>query len=116
MTAAIATTTIVGASSALMPGTGIEPVPHSIFRDSASPSTPEVDVASPSQPAGAEVSCDTFYVSQDMDSETLQQIYFERRCARLTGLLREKDVDIANLKAQLSLKEAEADEAIRLYN
>ncbi|GKB47213.1 hypothetical protein Tco_0897966, partial [Tanacetum coccineum] len=33
------------------------------------------DVASPSQPAGTELSTNTFYVSQEMDSETLQHIY-----------------------------------------
>nr|GEW74036.1 transposase (putative), gypsy type [Tanacetum cinerariifolium] len=91
-------------------------------------------IAGPSQPAGVETSLDTFFVSQDLDSETLQQIYacfssevrlrsehnyterkkFERRCARLTGLLREKDDDVANLKAHLSLKEAKAAKAIRL--
>ncbi|GKD33639.1 hypothetical protein Tco_1249148 [Tanacetum coccineum] len=132
MTAAIATTVIASVISA---------------------SVSRVDVAGPSQPAGAETSTDTFLVSQDLDFETLQQIYvpkwnvindsalddpevcrsmvdqlapprskhnytvrkkFERRCARLIGLLREKDVEVANLKAHLSLKEAEAAEAIRL--
>ncbi|GJR11874.1 hypothetical protein Tco_0794526 [Tanacetum coccineum] len=38
----------------------------------------------------------------------------ERKCARQVDMLKEKDVEIANLKAQLSLKEAEATEAIRL--
>ncbi|GKG16540.1 hypothetical protein Tco_0361497, partial [Tanacetum coccineum] len=33
------------------------------------------DIAGPSQPADTELSADTFYVSQDMDSETLRQIY-----------------------------------------
>ncbi|GKG43232.1 hypothetical protein Tco_0479916, partial [Tanacetum coccineum] len=74
MTMAIATTAIVVAFSAPMSGTGTESVPHSIFRDFASPSTHEVDISGPSQPASAEVSSNTFYVSQDMDSETLQQI------------------------------------------
>ncbi|GKB76315.1 hypothetical protein Tco_0943210, partial [Tanacetum coccineum] len=158
MTAAIATTVIVGVISPPVFGAGAEPVPHSIFRDSASPSTAEAGVAGPSQPACAETSIDTFFISQDLDFQTLQQIYvpkwnvindsalddpefnvevtrqacfsvevrlrsehnyterkkFERRCARLTGLLREKDVEVANLKAQLSLKKAEAPEAIRL--
>nr|GEY91474.1 hypothetical protein [Tanacetum cinerariifolium] len=39
---------------------------------------------------------------------------FERKCNRQADLLKEKDVEIANFKAQLSLKEAEAIEAIRL--
>ncbi|GJY15318.1 hypothetical protein Tco_0385740 [Tanacetum coccineum] len=102
-----------------------------------------VDVAGPSQPADAKVSTDTFYISQKMDSETLQQTYvpkwnvindsalndheacfsaevmlrsehnyierkkFETKCQRQINLLKEKDTEIANLKAQLSLKEAE---------
>ncbi|GJY49939.1 hypothetical protein Tco_0439895 [Tanacetum coccineum] len=39
---------------------------------------------------------------------------FERRCVRQTDLLKDRDIKIASLKAQLSLKEAEAAEAIRL--
>nr|GEZ97836.1 hypothetical protein [Tanacetum cinerariifolium] len=62
------------------------------------------NLAGPSNPAGMKPSADTFYVSQEMDSETLQQIYVSK----------EKDVEIASLKGQLSLNEAEAAEAIRL--
>ncbi|GJW08768.1 hypothetical protein Tco_1571191 [Tanacetum coccineum] len=124
----------------------------------SSPSTAEANVVGPSQPVGAEVSSDTFYVSQEMDSETLQQTYvpkckvindsalddpkfnvevahqacfstevrlryehnyrerkkFKRKCKRQVDLLKEKDTEIANLKAQLSLKEAKDEEAIRL--
>ncbi|GKD53447.1 hypothetical protein Tco_1286834 [Tanacetum coccineum] len=71
MTASIATTAIAGATSALVHESGIEPVQRNIFRDSASPSTVEADVVGLSQPAVAEVSTDTFYISQEMDSETL---------------------------------------------
>ncbi|GJV88347.1 hypothetical protein Tco_1532285 [Tanacetum coccineum] len=39
---------------------------------------------------------------------------FERKYARQTDLLKEKDAEIANLKSQLSLKEAKAAEAICL--
>ncbi|GJT60213.1 hypothetical protein Tco_1003746 [Tanacetum coccineum] len=38
----------------------------------------------------------------------------EEECAQQTNLLKEKDAEIANLKFQFSLKEAEAAEAIRL--
>ncbi|GKF07914.1 hypothetical protein Tco_0042138, partial [Tanacetum coccineum] len=38
----------------------------------------------------------------------------EGRCARQADLVKEEDVEIANLKAPLSLKEAEAAETIRL--
>nr|GEX42408.1 transposase (putative), gypsy type [Tanacetum cinerariifolium] len=41
---------------------------------------------------------------------------FKRKCDRQTDLLKEKDIEIANLKAQLSLKEAEGTEAIHLRN
>nr|GEY52777.1 hypothetical protein [Tanacetum cinerariifolium] len=40
---------------------------------------------------------------------------FERRCVRLTVLLKDRDAKVASLKAQLSLKEAEAAEAIQLH-
>ncbi|GJR83065.1 hypothetical protein Tco_0153850 [Tanacetum coccineum] len=39
---------------------------------------------------------------------------FERKCVRQADLLKEKDDEIADLKAQLSLKEAEVAEAIHL--
>nr|GEX25448.1 hypothetical protein [Tanacetum cinerariifolium] len=39
---------------------------------------------------------------------------FERKCDRQADLLKEKDTEVASLKAQLSLKEAEAAEAICL--
>ncbi|GJX32788.1 hypothetical protein Tco_0242643 [Tanacetum coccineum] len=39
----------------------------------------------------------------------------EGKCSRQTGLLKEKDTEIASLKAQLSLKEAKVAKAIRLH-
>ncbi|GKB63486.1 gypsy type transposase, partial [Tanacetum coccineum] len=74
MTAAIATTIVDGATFAPVLAVGTEPVPRSNFKDSASPSAADADAAGPSQPPGAEPSADTFYISQDMDPETLQQI------------------------------------------
>ncbi|GJX36835.1 hypothetical protein Tco_0248392 [Tanacetum coccineum] len=147
LTAAVATTAIAGATSALVHESGIGPVHRSIFRDPASPNAAEADVAGPSQPAGAEVFVDTFYISQEMDSKALRQTYvpkwnmindsahddpevcqsmvdqlaplrerkkFERKCNRQADLLKEKDVEIANLKDQLSLKKVEAAKVIRL--
>ncbi|GKE35019.1 hypothetical protein Tco_1454341 [Tanacetum coccineum] len=189
LTAAIATTAIAGATSALAYESRTRPVQRSIFREFASPSAAEADVAGPSQPVDVEVSTDTFFISQEMDSKTLQQTYvpkwnvinnsalddpevcqsmvnqldppgffsqprdmdyeqlfaefnvgvarqacfsaeirlrsehnymerkkFEKKCNRQTDLLKEKDVEIANLKAQLSLKAAKATEAIRLHS
>nr|GEU55372.1 integrase, catalytic region, zinc finger, CCHC-type, peptidase aspartic, catalytic [Tanacetum cinerariifolium] len=84
MTTAIATTAIVGATSALVHESGTGPVQRSIFRDSVSPSTAEADVDGPSQPVGVVVSTDTFYISQKMDSETLQHTLLgTRKCRSL---------------------------------
>nr|GEX50838.1 hypothetical protein [Tanacetum cinerariifolium] len=87
-------------------------------RDSSSPSTAEVDVAGPSQPAGIETSTDTFLASQDFDSALddpeaffgaevrlrfkhnyTERKKFEKGCARLIGLLWEKDVEITIVEA-----------------
>nr|GFA07212.1 hypothetical protein [Tanacetum cinerariifolium] len=166
LTAAIATTITAGATFASAPGS---------------------DVVGPSQPVGTKLSAESFYISQDMDHETLRQVYipkwnvindfildapnvcrgmidhfalpgffsqlwgidyeqlftefnvgtarqvcfnaeirmrlehelrgrqsFEGKCAMQANWLKEMDVKIASLKAQLSLKEAEATEAIHL--
>ncbi|GJX15893.1 hypothetical protein Tco_0216725 [Tanacetum coccineum] len=75
MTTAIATTDVAAASSVLVPRMGYKPVHASIFVDSTSAGTVGLDIAGPSQPTSTEFSTDTFYVSQDMDSKTLHQIY-----------------------------------------
>nr|GEU45269.1 hypothetical protein [Tanacetum cinerariifolium] len=118
------------------------PVNPSIFRDSASSTTAEADVAGPSQPVGTDHSAGRFYISQDMDAETLRQVYIskwnamdyeqllaeysvgvtrqacfsakvrmrlehelrgrqklEERCAQQVDRLKEKDTEIATLKA-----------------
>ncbi|GJW64572.1 hypothetical protein Tco_0116456 [Tanacetum coccineum] len=157
MIAAVVTTVVVDTSSVSVPRAGHEPVHHTLFADSASMGEAHPDVAGPSHPAGTELSTDSFYVSQDLDSETLHQAYdpkwnvtnnsalddpdvwrtarqtclnsevrlrlehelrggkkFEGKCAMQADLLKKRDAEIASLKAQLSLKEAEATEAIRL--
>ncbi|GJX85218.1 hypothetical protein Tco_0335992 [Tanacetum coccineum] len=170
MTAAVTTTNVVGASSAPVLGAGAEPifqVHPSIFADSASIGATWPDVAGPSNPACTELSANTFYVSQEIDTETFRQIYVPKQnvvnefvldypnvccsvidqlsppglfsqlrsmdydqlfaefnvgAARQTclsaevDLLKERNVEIANLKAQLFFKEAEATEAIHLRN
>ncbi|GKC04526.1 hypothetical protein Tco_0996136 [Tanacetum coccineum] len=70
-TTVVADTVVAGVTSALVLGVGTEPVHASIFTDFASVGTVGPDIAGPSQPAGTELSADTFYVSQDMDSKTL---------------------------------------------
>nr|GEV43085.1 hypothetical protein [Tanacetum cinerariifolium] len=75
MATATATTVVADTSSFLVPRAGEVPVHASIFADSTSAGTVGPDIVGPSQPAGTELSADTFYVSQDMDSEMLHQIY-----------------------------------------
>ncbi|GKG13985.1 hypothetical protein Tco_0350945, partial [Tanacetum coccineum] len=72
ITMAVATTVVADISSTLVPRAGTEPVPRSIFRDSASTGEAHQDVRGPSHPAGTELSTDSFFVSQDVDSETLR--------------------------------------------
>ncbi|GJW84672.1 hypothetical protein Tco_0157817 [Tanacetum coccineum] len=156
ITAPVATTAV--ASTSYVPEAGIGPTIQSLFVDSTSLSATGPNTTGPSDPHGTEISADTFYISKEMDFETLQQIYipkwnmindssyddpefnvgaacqtclsaevklrsehnlrerkkFERKCARQIDLLKEKDTEIASLKAQLSLKEAEAAKAIHL--
>nr|GEX85691.1 DNA-directed DNA polymerase [Tanacetum cinerariifolium] len=55
----------------------------------------------------------SFVATSDDDCECRGN-FFERKCARQADVLKEMDVKIANLKAQLSLKEAEVTEVIHL--
>nr|GEW58554.1 reverse transcriptase domain-containing protein [Tanacetum cinerariifolium] len=82
---------------------------------------------------GAELSTDLFFVSQDVDSETLHQTYIPKWNVTNEYALNDPDIccgvidhlapsalfsqlrKIASLKAQLSLREAEVAEAIRLH-
>ncbi|GKF29575.1 hypothetical protein Tco_0095917, partial [Tanacetum coccineum] len=68
----IITTVVADTSSTSVPRAGTEPVPRSIFRDSTSTGEAHKDVGGPSHPAGTEISTDSFFVSQDVDSETLR--------------------------------------------
>ncbi|GKB25093.1 hypothetical protein Tco_0864494 [Tanacetum coccineum] len=150
LTTTIATTVVAG-TSVLFPRGGDEPALASIFADSTSAGTVGPDVAGPSQPANTDPTTDSFYVSMDMDSETLHQTYvpkwdlltefnvgaarqtclgaevrmrlehvlkwkkrLEEKCGMQANLLKERDAEIVDLKARLSLREAEAAEAIRL--
>ncbi|GJS56930.1 hypothetical protein Tco_0651714 [Tanacetum coccineum] len=66
-------TTVVAGTSILFPRGGNEPARASIFGDFTSAGTVGPDVAGPSQPADTDPTTDSFYVSMDMDSETLHQ-------------------------------------------
>ncbi|GJZ61060.1 hypothetical protein Tco_0617197 [Tanacetum coccineum] len=63
----------------------------------------------------ARQSCLGFEVRLRLEHELRGRKKFEDRCAMQAGWLKERDAEIASLKAQLSLKEAEAAEAIRLH-
>ncbi|GJQ95573.1 hypothetical protein Tco_0006712 [Tanacetum coccineum] len=162
MTTAIATTVVAAASSIPVPRAGDEPVHASIFADSTFAGMVGPDIAGPSQPAGMELSTDTFYSALDdpdvcrnlvdklappvlfsqlhgMDYDQLfakfnvgvarhtclgvevrmrtehilrEKKKLEGRCSRQADLLKERDVEIVSLRAQLALKEAEAAEAM----
>ncbi|GJY26046.1 hypothetical protein Tco_0400772 [Tanacetum coccineum] len=136
----------------------VRQVRASAFADPASPPAAGADTAGLSQPANSELSSGSFFVAQDMDPRTLEQIYIpkwdvindsdledpeacrsfvdhlappgffsllrgmdyerlhnlEERCSLQEGKLKDKDVEIANLKAELALRGAEAAEAIHL--
>ncbi|GKB16390.1 hypothetical protein Tco_0850313 [Tanacetum coccineum] len=102
-------------------------------RDSASPSTAEANVVGPSQPAGEELrsmdyeqlfaefnvgaarqTCLGAEVRMRLEHEIRGRKRFEGKCAIQDGWLKERDAEIASLKAQLSLKEDKATDAIRL--
>ncbi|GKB96073.1 hypothetical protein Tco_0982210 [Tanacetum coccineum] len=121
ITATVATTAVACTSSAPITGAGTGLAIQSLFADSASPSAARPDTAGPSDPCDTEISADTFYISQEIAEVKLRSEHnlrerkkLERKCARQTDLLKDKVIEIASLKAQLSLKEGEAAEAIRL--
>nr|GEZ93154.1 hypothetical protein [Tanacetum cinerariifolium] len=125
LTAAVATTIVAGVTSTSFHELGTGQTQPSIFRDSASPSTAEANVASPSQPTGTEVSTDTFFVSQDLDSEMLYQVYVPRQNAINESALDDLDTCLgAEVRMRLEYEirgrkrfkgKSEAAEAIRLH-
>ncbi|GJX11078.1 gypsy type transposase [Tanacetum coccineum] len=158
-TVAVTTTVIADASAVPPPKVRVKSKNLEILRDSASAGEVNADAAGTSKLNEPGVSSDSFYASQDLDSETLHRIYVPKWnvtndsilddpyvCRDLTdrlappalfsqlramdydqlytefnvGAARQvclgggRDVEIAHLKSLLSLKEAEAVEAIRL--
>ncbi|GKA34189.1 hypothetical protein Tco_0720618 [Tanacetum coccineum] len=118
LTAAVATTIIADTTFALVPRVGIKPVPYIIFRDSVSIGEANQDVVGPSCPASTELSADSFFLFYEvrlrLEHELRGRKKFEGKCAMQTDWLNERDAEIASLKARLSLKEADAMEAICL--
>nr|GEW30485.1 protein suppressor of K(+) transport growth defect 1-like [Tanacetum cinerariifolium] len=141
MTAAVTTTAVVETSLVSVSKVTVKQVNPTLFGDSMS--TSGHDVAGPSSPVHPELSADSFYAIHYLNPKTLHRLYTEfnveearmtclgaevwmrpehtlrkkkimkEECAKKTNLLKEKDAEIASLKSQLSLKEAEAAEAIR---
>ncbi|GKA27112.1 hypothetical protein Tco_0713280 [Tanacetum coccineum] len=107
LTATVATTIIADTTFALVPKVGIELVPYIIFRDSVSTGEANQDVV-------ACQTCLSYEVRLWLEHELRGRKKFEGKCAMQTDWLNEKDAEIASLKARLSLKEAEATEAICL--
>ncbi|GJX92007.1 hypothetical protein Tco_0345333 [Tanacetum coccineum] len=92
LTEAIATTIIAGATSAPVHESGAGQVQPSIFRDFAFPSMAEEDIADPSQPIGTELLEGNFYVSQDIDPDTLRQVYIPKWNVINDSILDDPDV------------------------
>ncbi|GJT80120.1 hypothetical protein Tco_1054462 [Tanacetum coccineum] len=131
LTAAIATTVTAGVTSAPIHGSSAEQAQPSIFRDSTSPSM--VDHLAPpgffSQLWGmdyerllaefnVETTCQVCFSAKiriRLEYELRGRQRFEGKCAMQANWLKERDAEIASLKAQLSLKEAKAMKAIRLH-
>ncbi|GJY33932.1 hypothetical protein Tco_0418401 [Tanacetum coccineum] len=78
MTTVVATTVVTDTSSIPVPRAGHEPVHHTFFKDFVSTGEANPNIAGPSNPIGTKLSVDSFYVSQEMDSETLHQIYVSK--------------------------------------
>ncbi|GJW50305.1 hypothetical protein Tco_0091656 [Tanacetum coccineum] len=130
LTTAVATT-VVADTSALVPraghGSGAGQARPNIFIDSVSPTIAEADVAGPFQPAmdyeqllaefnvgASRQACFNAEIRMWLEHELRGRQKLEERCAMQVNMLKEMDAEIASLKAQLSLKEVEAAEAIRL--
>nr|GEU80632.1 hypothetical protein [Tanacetum cinerariifolium]GEV90777.1 hypothetical protein [Tanacetum cinerariifolium] len=113
-------TTTVTADSFIVPPPKVRVVSKNLEIVVASTSVGGVnaDVAGTSKLNEPVDSSDSFYASHDLDSDTLHCIYlyskFNVGAARQVYLGAESDVEIVHLKSLLSLKEAEAAEAIRL--
>nr|GEW17998.1 hypothetical protein [Tanacetum cinerariifolium] len=142
MTTVLSTTATAGASTVLVFGTGTRPLHRSVFSDFASPSAAGPDVTDSEtlqqiyvpkcnvindfalyEPKAcrsvvdhlAPPTCLSAEVRMRCEHNLRERKRFEDKCARHGDLLNKKDIEIADLKTQLSLKEAEAAEAIRLH-
>nr|GEX55204.1 hypothetical protein [Tanacetum cinerariifolium] len=121
MTVAIVTTVVAGTPSASVTRAGAEPVSQvhqCIFADFASigATCQMLQLFSEFNVGAVCQTCLSYEVRLRSEHNFRERKKFKRKYARHVDLLKERDVEIANLKAQLSLKEAEAIEAIHLRN
>nr|GEV82353.1 hypothetical protein [Tanacetum cinerariifolium] len=114
LTVAVTTVVVAGTTSALIHDSCTRQIKPSIFIDSASSSMAEADVAGPSQPGRPHQACFNAEIRMRLEHELRGRQKLKERCTLQVNRLKEKDTKIASLKAELSLKEAEATKAIRL--
>ncbi|GJS20294.1 hypothetical protein Tco_0448926 [Tanacetum coccineum] len=117
MIKAVVTSHAVNAPFVLETGTKVTTLVHaSIFYDSDSIETVKADDASPSYSAKQDLSMGSW----ELNAETLHQVFvperkrLESECEKQDDLLKARDEEVKNLKAQLLLKETKATEAARL--
>nr|GEX43712.1 hypothetical protein [Tanacetum cinerariifolium] len=125
ITVGVATTAVAGTS--FVPGAGTGLAIQRLFADSASPSVAGSDTSGPSDPHVTKIHADTFYISQEMDSENLQQIYVPNqvsvveaaKAARVNDLnsLKERNLALKGEKSTLEGQyEAVHDEKIKILS
>ncbi|GJR71355.1 hypothetical protein Tco_0083720 [Tanacetum coccineum] len=92
MTTVVASTVDADTFYVPMPWADHEPVYHTLFADSASIGEANPDIAGPSHPASTELSANSFFVSQELDLETLHQTYVPKYNVTNDSALDEPDV------------------------
>ncbi|GJR77403.1 hypothetical protein Tco_0089768 [Tanacetum coccineum] len=134
MTATIFTTVIADIPIVLVPKARSELVWPTPFADSVTTGEPNFDTAGPFYTAVAELhgmdyyelfvefnvgtarqTCLSSEIRLQLEHELRSRKKFDDKCVMQDGWLKERDAEIATLKAQLSLREAEAAKAIRLH-
>nr|GEW56445.1 putative transposase (putative), gypsy type [Tanacetum cinerariifolium] len=108
MTTAIATTVVVDTYFVSVPSAGYEPAYHTIFEDSTSIGEANPDITAARQ------TCLSSEARLWLEHDLRDMKKLEEKCRRQADFLKERDTEIASLKSQLSLKEAESMEAIHL--
>ncbi|GJZ81815.1 hypothetical protein Tco_0646809 [Tanacetum coccineum] len=140
MTTVVATMVVVDPSSVPVPRADNDPVHHTLFMDSASIGEANQDIADMDSETlhqtyvpklnlrgmnydqllvefnvrAVHQTCLSSEVRLRLEHDLRDKKKLEGKCSRHASLLKERDAEMASLKAQLSFKEAEAAEAVRL--